>query len=80
MRRVVVTECRCTGCEGVKRGRPRGGRLDLSGSREPALTARARGLAANLTTWRIFVEAELKAGLDIPKDVRTYVVIRRDHR
>ncbi len=39
------------------------------------LTARARGLAANMTTWHFFVEAELKAALDIPKDVRTYAVI-----
>ena len=39
------------------------------------LAARARGLAANLTTWHFFVEAELKAALGIPKDVRTYAVI-----
>jgi nitroreductase len=39
------------------------------------LTARAHGLAANMTTWHFFVEAELKAALDIPKDVRTYAVI-----
>ena len=39
------------------------------------LTARARGLAANMTTWHFFVEADLKAALDIPKDVRTYAVI-----
>ena len=28
-----------------------------------------------MTTWHLFVEAELKAALDIPKDVRTYAVI-----
>jgi nitroreductase len=39
------------------------------------LAARARGLAANMTTWHFFVEAELKAALDIPRDVRTYAVI-----
>jgi nitroreductase len=39
------------------------------------LTARARGLAANMTTWHFFVEADVKAALGIPKDVRTYAVI-----
>ena len=39
------------------------------------LAARARGLAANMTTWHFFVEADLKAVLGIPKDVRTYAVI-----
>jgi nitroreductase len=39
------------------------------------LAARARGLAANMTTWHFFVEAEFKAALGIPKDVRTYAVI-----
>jgi nitroreductase len=39
------------------------------------LAARARGLAANMTTWHFFVEAELKATLGIPKDVRTYAII-----
>jgi nitroreductase len=39
------------------------------------LAARARGLAANMTTWHFFVEHDLKVALDIPMDVRTYAVI-----
>jgi nitroreductase len=39
------------------------------------LTARAAGLAATMTTWHLFCEADVKAILGIPKDVRTYAVI-----
>lgn len=39
------------------------------------LAARANGLGANLTTWHLFAEAELKAILGIPAGVRTFAVI-----
>jgi nitroreductase len=39
------------------------------------LAARARGLAATMTTWHLFAEADVKQVLEIPSDVRTYAVI-----
>jgi nitroreductase len=39
------------------------------------LAARASGLAATMTTWHLFCEADVKAILGIPKDVRTYALI-----
>jgi nitroreductase len=39
------------------------------------LAARALGLAANLTCWHLFLEAEFKAALGIPRDVHTYALI-----
>ncbi|HEX8938563.1 MAG TPA: nitroreductase family protein [Candidatus Limnocylindrales bacterium] len=39
------------------------------------LAARANGLGANLTTWHLFAEAELKALLGIPPGVRTFAVV-----
>ena len=39
------------------------------------LAARARGLAATMTTWHLFAEADVKRILEIPSDVRTYAVI-----
>jgi nitroreductase len=39
------------------------------------LAARARGLAATMTTWHLFAEADVKRVLEIPSDVRTYAVI-----
>lgn len=39
------------------------------------LAARARGLAATMTTWHLFAEAEVKRILEIPNDVRTYALI-----
>jgi nitroreductase len=51
-----------------------------SGSIYPAvqnllLTARALGLAANLTTWHLFLEAEFKRAMGIPRDVHTFALI-----
>jgi nitroreductase len=51
-----------------------------SGSIYPAvqnllLTARALGLAANLSTWHLFMEAEFKAALGIPRNVHTFALI-----
>jgi nitroreductase len=39
------------------------------------LAARASGLAATMTTWHLLCEADVRAILGIPKDVRTYAVI-----
>jgi nitroreductase len=39
------------------------------------LAARARGLAATMTTWHLFVEADVKEIFEIPRDVRTYALI-----
>ena len=39
------------------------------------LVARARGLGANLTTWHLLAERDVKAILGIPKGVRTYAII-----
>jgi nitroreductase len=39
------------------------------------LAARARGLAATMTTWHLFAEADVRETLEIPSDVRTYALI-----
>jgi nitroreductase len=39
------------------------------------LAARAHRLAATMTTWHLFVEADVKRILEIPDDVRTYALI-----
>ena len=39
------------------------------------LAARARGLAATMTTWHLFAEADVRKVLDIPSSVRTYALI-----
>ncbi len=39
------------------------------------LAARARGLAATMTTWHLFAEADIKGILEIPNNVRTYALI-----
>jgi nitroreductase len=39
------------------------------------LAARARGLAATMTTWHLFAEADVREILEIPKSVRTYAII-----
>jgi nitroreductase len=39
------------------------------------LAARARGLAATMTTWHLFAEADVRKILEIPDDVRTYALI-----
>jgi len=39
------------------------------------LAARARGLAATMTTWHLFAEADVKQILGIPDNVRTYALI-----
>ena len=39
------------------------------------LAARALGLAANITTWHMFLEPQWKAVLGIPRSVHTYAVI-----
>jgi nitroreductase len=39
------------------------------------LAARALGLAANITTWHLAAEGEVKAALGIPKHVHTYAII-----
>lgn len=39
------------------------------------LAARALGLAANLTCWHLFLEAEFKAVLRIPRNVHTFALI-----
>jgi len=39
------------------------------------LAARARGLAATMTTWHLFAEADVKEILEIPNSVRTYALI-----
>jgi len=39
------------------------------------LAARARGLAATMTTWHLIAEADVKEILDIPNDVRTYALV-----
>jgi nitroreductase len=39
------------------------------------LAARARGLAATMTAWHLLAEAEVKASLNVPKDVRTNALI-----
>ena len=39
------------------------------------LAARARGLAATMTTWHLFAEADVRAILEIPSDVHTYALI-----
>jgi nitroreductase len=39
------------------------------------LAARSRGLAATMTTWHLFAEADVKRVLEIPSDVRTYALI-----
>ena len=39
------------------------------------LAARARGLAATMTTWHLFAEAEVRKILEIPDNVRTYALI-----
>lgn len=39
------------------------------------LAARARGLAATMTTWHLFAEADVRQILEIPNDVRTYGLI-----
>jgi nitroreductase len=39
------------------------------------LAARARGLAATMTTWHLFAEADVREILEVPKSVRTYALI-----
>lgn len=39
------------------------------------LAARARGLAATMTTWHLFAETDVKKILEIPSSVRTYALI-----
>jgi nitroreductase len=39
------------------------------------LAARALGLAANLTSWHLFLETEFKAALGIPRNVHTFALI-----
>ena len=39
------------------------------------LAARAHGLAATMTTWHLFAEANVKEILQIPNNVRTYALI-----
>ena len=39
------------------------------------LAARALGLAANLTTWHLMAEGEIKRVLGIPRSVHTYALI-----
>ena len=39
------------------------------------LAARARGLAATMTTWHLFAEADVREILEIPSGVRTYALI-----
>jgi nitroreductase len=39
------------------------------------LAARALGLAANLTTWHLFLEREVKQVLGIPRGVNTYAIV-----
>jgi len=39
------------------------------------LAARARGLAATMTTWHLFAETDVKGILEIPGNVRTYALI-----
>jgi nitroreductase len=39
------------------------------------LAARASGLAATMTTWHLFCEADVKTILGIPRGVRTYALI-----
>jgi nitroreductase len=39
------------------------------------LAARARGLAATMTTWHLFAESDVRKVLDIPSSVRTYALI-----
>lgn len=39
------------------------------------LTARALGLAATLTTWHLFFEADFKKALGIPRAVKTFALI-----
>jgi len=39
------------------------------------LAARAHGLAATMTTWHLFAEADVKEILEIPDSVRTYALI-----
>jgi len=39
------------------------------------LTARALGLAANITTWHLMAEGEIKKVLGIPRGVHTYALI-----
>jgi nitroreductase len=39
------------------------------------LASRARGLAATMTTWHLFAEADVKEILEIPNSVRTYALI-----
>ena len=39
------------------------------------LAARARGLAATMTTWHLFAEADVREILGIPRSVRTYALI-----
>lgn len=39
------------------------------------LAARARGLAATMTTWHLFAEADVKQILEVPNNVRTYALI-----
>jgi nitroreductase len=39
------------------------------------LAARALGLAANLTTWHLFLEREVKQVLGIPRGINTYAIV-----
>jgi nitroreductase len=39
------------------------------------LAARALGLAANLTTWHLFLEREFKQVLGVPRGVNTYAIV-----
>jgi nitroreductase len=39
------------------------------------LAARARGLAATMTTWHLFAESDVRKVLEIPTSVRTYALI-----
>lgn len=39
------------------------------------LAARARGLAATMTTWHLFAEADVKRILEVPDNIRTYALI-----
>jgi nitroreductase len=39
------------------------------------LAARALGLAANLTTWHMFLEREFKQVLGVPRGINTYAII-----
>lgn len=58
----------------------RAGDMSEAGSVYPGvqnllLTARALGLAATLTTWHLFFEADFKKALGIPRGVKTFALV-----